>query len=337
MSNSCTTDIRVDELEFTWIINHFAFHVIKAKALQSLPFSSVTNKEFKWILTLELDKLVPNEKDDIPLYLYLISRSKKAIARLSFTAYGDQHKKLIRTARDIIAYDGTSVTNWGWKRFLKYDQNIKNSLTEDKLTIVCKVEFSEMNEVSETSQRCEPEVPKCNTLSEDFESLLKNQELVDVKLYVINKDYPAHKSILAARSPVFAAMFRHKTTENEENRVIIKDIGEDVMDEMLRYIYTGKCENVDNMAYELMEAADKYALDGLKMICGEALCKTLTVENASNILVLADLRGMKDLKTKVITFISSNFAKVLDTETWKNILAAYPELVNEVCKGVASR
>ncbi|XP_065212929.1 speckle-type POZ protein B-like [Planococcus citri] len=335
--NLCTTDIRVDKVKFTWVINQFTFHVRKAKVLKSSPFSSATNKEFEWILKLGLDKLVPNEKNDISLFLSLSSSSKKVFARYFVTAYGDQHKKL-KTVRDTVGteYNG-SITSWGWNCFLQYDQNFKNSLTENKLTIVCEIEFSEMNKESETFKRCKPEDPRCDTLSEGFESLLKNEELVDVKLSVKNKDYPAHKSILAARSPVFAAMFRHKTIENEENRVIIEDIGEDIMDKMLTYIYTGECENVDNMAHELIEAADKYALDGLKIICSEALCKTLTVENASNVLVMADLRGMKDLKDKVIAFVSCNFAEVLDTETWRNILLTYPELVNAVCKGVANR
>ncbi|KAL5510535.1 hypothetical protein EMCRGX_G006096 [Ephydatia muelleri] len=46
--------------------------------------------------------------------------------------------------------------------------------------------------------------------------------------------------LLAARSPVFSAMFEHEMEESRKNHVEISDLDQEVMQEMLAYIYTGK-------------------------------------------------------------------------------------------------
>ena len=52
-------------------------------------------------------------------------------------------------------------------------------------------------------------------------------------------------------------MFEHDLEESKQNRVEITDVDNDVMQEMMRYIYTGKAANLDKMAAELLAAADK--------------------------------------------------------------------------------
>lgn len=66
--------------------------------------------------------------------------------------------------------------------------------------------------------------------------------------------------LLAARSPVFAAMFEHEMEERKHNRVEITDVDHEVLREMLRFIYTGKAANLEKMADDLLAAADKVRL-----------------------------------------------------------------------------
>lgn len=63
--------------------------------------------------------------------------------------------------------------------------------------------------------------------------------------------------VLAARSPVFQAMFEHEMEERKHNRVDITDVDHEVLREMLRFIYTGKASNLEKMADDLLAAADK--------------------------------------------------------------------------------
>lgn len=52
-------------------------------------------------------------------------------------------------------------------------------------------------------------------------------------------------------------MFEHEMEERKQNRVAITDVDQDVLKEMLRYIYTGKSQNLEKMADDLLAAADK--------------------------------------------------------------------------------
>ena len=105
-------------------------------------------------------------------------------------------------------------------------------------------------------------------------------------------------------------MFSHDMEEKKNCRVEVKDVEPEVMAELLRFIYTGKtAANLESMAADLLAAADKYALERLKVMCEEALCNGLTVENVSEILILADLHSADQLKVSyqrrdVILFVT---------------------------------
>ena len=65
---------------------------------------------------------------------------------------------------------------------------------------------------------------------------------------------------------MLAAMFEHDMEEKKNSRVEVKDVEPEVMAELLRFIYTGKtAANLDTMAADLLAAADKYALERLKV------------------------------------------------------------------------
>lgn len=70
---------------------------------------------------------------------------------------------------------------------------------------------------------------------------------------------------MAARSPVFSAMFEHGMTEAQNHRVEIGDVDGDVLKEMLRFMYTGIAPNLERIADDLLAAADKYQLERLKV------------------------------------------------------------------------
>ena len=52
-------------------------------------------------------------------------------------------------------------------------------------------------------------------------------------------------------------MFEHDLKESKQNRVEITDVEQEVMREMLKFIYTGKSSNLEKMADDLLAAADK--------------------------------------------------------------------------------
>ena len=55
----------------------------------------------------------------------------------------------------------------------------------------------------------------------------------------------------------------------------------------------------------------QYALERLKVMCEEALCMNLSVENVSDVLALADLHCAEQLRTHAIDFINRFYFSLL--------------------------
>ena len=101
-------------------------------------------------------------------------------------------------------------------------------------------------------------------------------------------------------------MFEHKMLENERSRVEIEDIDGEIMMEILRFIYTGKAQNLDKYADALLPAADKYCLERLKVQCEETLCTIIDRDNVAETLILADLHSAGQLRQQSIDFINAH-------------------------------
>ena len=97
----------------------------------------------------------------------------------------------------------------------------------------------------------------------------------------------AHKSILAARSPVFRAMLTTGMKEAATNSVEVPDFCSKTMRELLRFIYCGEIE-IPEGATDLIFAAEKYEVLELKEICIDRLISDLSDENVIETLIIAD-------------------------------------------------
>ena len=104
---------------------------------------------------------------------------------------------------------------------------------------------------------------KVNNVADDLGVLLANKALADVVFHVGGKVFHAHKNILSARSPVFAAMFEHNMKEKKDNRVDITDIEGNIFEELLKFIYTDEISaSMHQFAKELLSAGDKVIFNG---------------------------------------------------------------------------
>ncbi|KAK2161622.1 hypothetical protein LSH36_113g04013 [Paralvinella palmiformis] len=238
------------------------------------------------------------------------------------------------------AYRFVQGKDWGFKKFIRRDflmDEANGLLPDDKLTIFCEVSVvGETVNISGQSTCTPVKVPSCK-LSDDMGMLFERKTFSDVTLCVGCHEFQAHKAMLAARSPVFNAMFEHEMEEKKLGRVEILDVDHEVMEEMLRFIYTGEAPNLDKMADDLLAAADKYDLERLKVMCEEALCSSLVVDNVSEVLVLADLHSAQQLKTHAIDFINSHATDVMETSGWKQMVLSQPHLVADAFRALASQ
>lgn len=140
-------------------------------------------------------------------------------------------------------------------------------------------------------------------------------------------EFRAHKCILAARSPVFKAMFNYKLKENLTNRVLIEDCHPDVVQAMLKYIYTAYLpDDIKDIAIDLYIAAEKYFIESLKIKCREYLIENLNTDSVVQIYILAELYNDSMLRKQSLKFISENIDRVTQDQDWNEFMSCYPQL-----------
>lgn len=76
-------------------------------------------------------------------------------------------------------------------------------------------------------------------------------------------------------------MIYNMTYERSESLLDFgEDIGSDVVDKLIRYMYTGRVEDIDEIADRLLVAATTYGFPALKRYCESVLIKQVKTENA---------------------------------------------------------
>ncbi|XP_023704919.1 protein roadkill, partial [Cryptotermes secundus] len=258
--NWCYTQFKVVKLSYMWSITNISFCSDKmGEILESSTFSAGANDKLKWCLRVYPKGRDEESKDYLSLYLRLVSCNKSEV-RAKFTLSILNAKREETNAKESQrAYRFVQGTWIGYPKFIRRDfllDEANGLLPDDKLTIFCEVsvEWDSVN-ISGQSNAIQLKVPECR-LSDDLGFLFENQKFSDVTLSVSGREFQAHKAILGARSPVFAAMFEHEMEERKHNRVEITDVDHEVLREMLRFIYTGKATNLEKMADDLLAAAD---------------------------------------------------------------------------------
>jgi hypothetical protein len=190
-------------------------------------------------------------------------------------------------------------------------------------------QFNEMNKLFEDST-----LKKFISHSDSLQvnkRMFEERKHCDVEIEVKGEKINAHRAVLAANSPVFAAMFEHELmVENQKKLVEIKDIDFSVFNEMMRFMYYKRVENMKVVAQDLLVAADKYDLEELKLVCQEYLLHDLSVDNSIGLLCLSDKYNAKGMKRKLCDFINENKKVVCDGEEWEEMKRKAPKLAYDV-------
>ncbi|XP_065222354.1 speckle-type POZ protein-like isoform X3 [Planococcus citri] len=322
------THWQTHEIKHIWTINQFSLHEkLDTSNILTPKLRASTTDDYEWYAEIEPNKELYNGDKTIALWIHLSygSTVSKVLAM--------NNNSIINHKKEVLFYKQTPVPRnyrtdslgWGWKSFCPKDDFFRNQLLQNDTLILfihikCYTEssnnVSHQLEISSPSPTSTPDTTaiKCD-LSEDFESLLENPKCADVIFTTNGSNYPAHKYVLSARSPVFAAMFKRKDLKNGKIRKIrinVTHMGEEVLRAMLRYIYTGKYENIGKLADKLFVAGAKYGLEELRKISEQTLCQTLTAENAEDMFVFAKKHHANELKSKAAQFIANRYVQKLN-------------------------
>ncbi|XP_055353634.1 TD and POZ domain-containing protein 5-like [Paramacrobiotus metropolitanus] len=143
-------------------------------------------------------------------------------------------------------------------------------------------------------------------LASKLDSMRKSAAFSDCALVSADgQTFPAHRVVLAAQSPVFAAMFEHNMLEKETGVCRITDIQSAVLEVILDFLY---CRTVSdalkNDAETILAAAHRYNIDDLQNVCEDALIGNLNKENAVKYLGMAMQFGLDSLMKKAARMVA---------------------------------
>ncbi|XP_065203413.1 protein roadkill-like [Planococcus citri] len=335
--NWCCTKIRKVICGYTWTIQDYKSACsVKGTILKS-PVFSATAGSCKWYI-----KVYPRTEDgDMELYLEAINSDEVekygvVCGDLKFSLINSEGQEANVKKTDFMLDEDD--TNAGFAEFISNEYLFSDAnrlLPQGKLTIHCEVITICQDDLVHVSGLCDQktlfEIHECNPLKE-FGKLMNNADFSDITICVDGKEFPAHKSILAGRSRVFAAMLQHEMKENQLNRIVIEDIDENTFLEALRFIYTGKVQNIETIAFKLLPVADRYDLQELKLMCEKVLSSKLCKDTVVKTLIFSDTHDVKNLKAWTIEYIKVNSIDILNSmgsEGWDELVSR-PNLMKDV-------
>ncbi|CAL5011113.1 unnamed protein product [Urochloa decumbens] len=177
-------------------------------------------------------------------------------------------------------------------------------------------------------------------IADQFGRLLETKVGVDVSFSEGSETFTMHRLVLAARSPVFEAELYGPMREAGSESKVIRDMQPDVFRAFLHFIYTDSLPPLDDLETgdreelirHLLVAADRYAMERLKLICQSILCRNLNVQTLATTVALADQHHCDRLKDACIEFLTCSdvFDAVVATKDYKNLKRTCPSVVIDI-------
>ena len=158
-------------------------------------------------------------------------------------------------------------------------------------------------------------------LVQRLDILRANERFCDVTITVKGKEFKTHKVVLAAASPFFLTLLTSDMRESNEQliRIKLEEATASVMEDVLKYVYTGNVSVTDESAHDLFATADYLLLPGLKTMAGNFLKELITVENCIFNYYFARKYQFVELMEKSCEVINLNFSVVMETEDFLNL------------------
>ncbi|RLN39822.1 hypothetical protein C2845_PM01G42520 [Panicum miliaceum] len=280
--------------------------------------------------------------DFISLYIDLEDTVDKALKAQVKISLLDQDRKPVPSYSLITrVVNFSDVRAWGFDKFIKREALEKSEhLKDDSFSV--RFDVTVMKDVH--TQDTPIVVVPPSDMHRHFGDLLLSKEGADVEFRVRKKKFYAHRSVLAARSPVFKKALLGPMKEGARtNTIPIDDMEAEVFAALLTFMYTDKLPDMKEqeesaMTQHLLVAADRYNLERLKLICEDKLCKHIDTGSAATILALAEQHSCQGLKEACFDFLSASttLKAVMETEGFEYLTKSCPSILKELLsKGIS--
>jgi len=121
--------------------------------------------------------------------------------------------------------------------------------------------------------------------------------------------------------------------------ITLHDIAPATFRVMLRFMYTDALpadselgDSPSETMKNLLAAADRYALERLKLLCAQKLWEAVSADTVASTLAFAETYSCPELKNKCIGFFATggNFKKAVLTKGFVQLVQQFPSIVDEL-------
>ncbi|KAK5841029.1 BTB/POZ and MATH domain-containing protein 2-like [Gossypium arboreum] len=310
---------------------------------------------YEWAIYFYPDgKSAEDNATYVSLFIALASEGTDVRALFELTLLDqsgkDHHKvhshfgRMLESGPYTLKYRGSM---WGYKRFFKRTLlETSDYLKDDCLSIRCCVGVVKSH--TEGPKIYSITAPPSD-IGQHFGKLLESGKGADVKFEVDGEIFDAHKLILAARSPVFRAQLFGPLKDQNTQSIRVEDMEAPVFKALLHFIYWDALPDMEELmgstskwastlvAQHLLAAADRYALERMRLLCEAKLCEGVTINTVATTLALAEQHNCLHLKGVCLKFIAlpENLKAVMQTDGFEYLKESCPGVLAELLQYVA--
>ncbi|XP_040285813.1 kelch-like protein 21 isoform X2 [Bufo bufo] len=155
--------------------------------------------------------------------------------------------------------------------------------------------------------------------------LRTEQKFFDMTLSAGGHDFPCHRTVLAATSTYFRAMFAGRLKESQAERVELHHVTGPILGLLLDFCYTGGVTVTRDNVEPLLQAADLLQFPSVKDACCAYLERQLDVSNCLEIQDFAEAYACRGLAESTKRFILAHMAQLaqareLERLPWQRML-----------------
>ena len=157
------------------------------------------------------------------------------------------------------------------------------------------------------------------------------EEFFDMKVICNGKTFQCHKVVLASQSDVFSTMFLNmEMTEAKLGEVKIDDFKAETIETLMYYFYNQKVKDISLINTDLLLIAEKYNISSLLKICSGHLQRSLSPENALDVLLTAHLTNQEDFFNAASKFVYMYKGKLAKTTAWIKMKETNSVMINDI-------
>jgi len=161
--------------------------------------------------------------------------------------------------------------------------------------------------------------------------LLRSGLFADVTFRVDREDVPAHRSLLAARSDYFCALFSSSFADSTSPVVAVEGVGAAAFRTLLQFLYTNDMSLTDDLVVEVMQLAHQYHLPAAYAMCLQHCQRQLTTTTALPWLVQCHRSQLEEPHAFLLRYALVHASAILATARPSlDLLLDYPELMLQI-------